>query len=126
MLLSRAFEPPDLLVTTITGALTTRDQIEFVAWVREHIRTVGSVRVLVRLDGFAGWQPNAFDDPAGWLADDELIAGLALVGDPRWRLRLLTAMAQPVRRTPIVYVDTEADARDWLASVPERTRSITT
>ena len=115
MVRSRIFEPPDLLATTVTGLFTADDQASLVEWVRESIRTLGSVRLLIVLDGFGGWIPiGTFDSPLMWLRDDEPVMKIAVVGDPHWRIPILTFSAQPIRRIPIEYFATEAAARAWL------------
>jgi SpoIIAA-like len=117
MVLCRAYEPPDLLVVTLTGLLTARDQATLVEWVRDMLQSVRPVRVLVLLDRFEGWKPEAaFDSDALWLEDDDRIARMAIVGNAVWRLRLLAFIVQPVRHTPIEYFETEADARRWLSA----------
>jgi hypothetical protein len=126
MVLTKAFEPPALLVATTTGVITSRDQIEIVGWIREWIRGIGAVRVLLRLEAFAGWRPEAYDDQAGWLRDDEAVVRLAVVGDPAWRRPVLTAMTEPLRRLPIVYFDNESQAREWLAHDVPSTDAIPT
>lgn len=118
MVLSTVIEPPDLLVATVTGTMTTDDQVRLVAWIRVAIRNAGAVRVLVRLDRFAGWLAPAVDlDPSTiWLRDEEAVRQLAIVGDRRWRQQVLTMTAQPVRGIPIHYFETESAARAWLES----------
>ncbi len=118
MVVSTVIEPPDVLVATVTGTMTTADQVSLIAWVRAAIRSTGAVRVLVRLDRFAGWlAPGVNIDPSTiWLRDDERVTQLAIVGDPRWRQQVLTMTAQPVRGIPIQYFETEAAARAWLES----------
>ena len=115
MVLSKAFEPPDLLVAVVTGVWSPRDQGLLVGWIRDAIRAHGAVRVLVVLDAFGGLSPiSATDNPALWLRDDERIARMAFVGDTRWKLPMLTVTAQPIRGFPIQYFETEAAARQWL------------
>ena len=115
MVLSRHFEPPDLVTATLGGVVTAEDQIELLRFVRTAIATAGSVRVLLHLDGFAGWRPDArFEHHSLWLHDDEGVSRIGIFGDPEWKPAMLTLMAQPVRRVPIAYFATEAAARRWL------------
>jgi hypothetical protein len=121
MVLSRRFEPPDLVAATLVGVVTSSDQAELVTFVRATIPAVGSVRVLLRLEQFAGWNPDAaFDRESLWLRDDEGVSRIAVVGDPEWRGAVLTLMTQPVRRVPIEYFATEAAARAWLERTSRR------
>jgi hypothetical protein len=115
MLFRRVFEPPDLLVATITEMLTSSDQAALVQWVRESIRTAGTVRVLIKLERFAGWSPiGAVDDSRLWLRDDEQVSRMAVVGNAKWKLPMLTMTAQPLRRMAIAFFETEMAARKWL------------
>ena len=115
MLFRRVFEPPDLLVATITEVLTSSDQAALIQWVRESIRTTGTVRVLIKLEQFAGWSPiGTADDGRFWLRDDERVSRMAVVGDAKWKLPTLTMTAQPLRRMAIAYFETEPEARRWL------------
>jgi hypothetical protein len=115
VVLSRTFEPPDLLVASVTGQVTARDQATVVEWIRLMLRTVGEVRLLVVLHDFQGWKQEAsFANPTLWLHDHERVSKIAIVGCPEWRPTLLTFTAQPLRRIPIDYFETEAAARRWL------------
>jgi hypothetical protein len=113
--LATDFEPPDLVLATLTGVVDASDQVRLVAWVRDSIRRVRTVCLLVRLEAFAGWHPAAtLDTAASWLRDDEGVARIAIVGEPEWRVEVLTLIAQPLRRIPIEYFETEPAARRWL------------
>lgn len=122
MVLSMVFEPPDLVVATIGGAMTGADQARVIQRVRESILRSGPVRALVVLDQFSGWFPHvgSVDDAAMWLRDDEGVVKIAIVGRTKWRRPVLTTMAQPVRSIPIEYFETETEARRWLR-IPDYT-----
>lgn len=127
MLLSARLEPPDLITAAVGGVITTDDQLEVVKFVRAAVATVGSVRLLLVLDRFAGWKPEAgVDDRALWLRDDEGVSRMAIVGDPEWRVAVLTLVGQPLRRVPIAYFATEAAARRWLRAVRGSPYAMTT
>jgi|SRR5687767_13649271 len=119
MVLSKCFEPPDLISVALKGAISADDQAEVLRWVRTAIQHVGKVRVLIMLEGFAGW---ALDqdvlDEARWLRDDEPVVQMAIVGRPEWGRAVLTFIAQPLRRMPIRYFDAEPAARQWLGGTP--------
>jgi hypothetical protein len=123
MVLSRVFEPPDLLIVTLAGVVTPRDQVDVDEWVRESIRTVGTVRLLVLLEWFAGWRPDGAHDAAAlWVRDGEGVSRIAIVGSTKWKAHVLTAMAQPVRCVALSYFDSEPAARLWLMSEGTRSR----
>ena len=118
MVLHRHFEIPDLVEATLGGVVTSDDQSELVSFVRASIHMAGSVHVLLRLEQFAGWNPDArFDREALWMRDDEGVSKIAIVGKPEWKVTVLTLMAQPIRGVPIEYFVTEAAARRWLGRV---------
>ena len=115
MVLSRTFEPPDLVVADVSGRMAPRDQMALVEFVRDTLQIVRQVHLLILWHGVAGWQPDAsFSDAACWLQDHDRVARLAIVGDPVWRREVLTFIAQPLRPLPIEYFETEAAARRWL------------
>jgi hypothetical protein len=115
MVVTRCFEPPDIVEASLAGLVTPDDQRDLVAFARAAIRTAGSVRVLLTLVNFAGWRPDAgFNRDALWLRDDEGVARIAVVGDPAWKATVLTVLAQPIRQVPIRYFTSEEDARGWL------------
>ena len=128
MALNTGFEPPDVVLATLTGVVTSADQARLVDWVRDSVRRAGAVRLLVRLERFAGWNPAAaVDDARLWLRDDEGVTTIAIVGRPEWKLEVLTLIAQPLRHIPIGYFETEAAARAWLGQNAEpATSAITT
>jgi hypothetical protein len=108
-------EPPNLVTATIAGIVTLREQGELVTFIRSAISITGSVRVLLCLESFAGWHPDArFDRDDLWLHDDEGVSRIAIVGPAAWKATVLTLLAQPIRRVPIAYFVTEPAARAWL------------
>jgi hypothetical protein len=117
MVLTKSLEPPDLVVVTLTGVVTSEDQADFVGWVRECVRSAGAVRLLVLIELFGGGlSASSFDDSRLWLQDGEDVSKIAIVGEPAWRSTVLTLIAQPLRRIPIDYFETELAARRWLAT----------
>jgi hypothetical protein len=117
MVVSRCFEPPDLLVTKLTGVVTSRDQAELVQWIRASLSQWGVLRMLVLLERFAGRVPDAsLDRPELWLRDDEGLSRMAIVGKSEWRIPMLTLLGQPLRKMPIEYFRSEDAARRWLRS----------
>jgi hypothetical protein len=115
MVVSRRMDQSGLVEATLGGVVTSRDQAELVGFVRAAIAASGPVRVLLRLEHYVGWHHDARLDPdALWLRDDEDVTGIAIVGAPEWKAGVLTMVAQPLRRIPIAYFETEAAARQWL------------
>jgi hypothetical protein len=115
VVIHRSCDPDGLIEVTLGDVITAKDQADLVKFVRAAIATVGTVRVLVRLEQFIAWHPEALTgDPALWLDDDEGVAMMAIVGDLSWRRTVLTLVAQPLRRVPIEYFTDDAMARRWL------------
>jgi SpoIIAA-like len=125
MVVSRRFEPPDLVVATLRGVVTSDDQTDLLQAVRASIRSAGTVRLLIILDTFGGWNPGeSFDSAASWLRDDEGVSRIAIVGRREWKLSVLMLITQPLRRLPIKYFETEAAARQWLEAHPVRSNRV--
>ena len=119
MVLSKRLEPPDLITATLRGVVTPNDHADVVGWIRAAIARIGSVRVLIVLETFGGWVPDAAIYRAtSWLNDDERVSRIAVVGRPEWRRSVLALIAQPIRRVPIRYFETEPAARRWLGVEP--------
>ena len=115
MVLRLGLEPPNLVIATIGGIVSSHEQAELVSFIRSAISITGSARVLLCLESFAGWHPDArFDRDDLWLHDDEGVTRIAIVGPEGWKATVLTLLAQPVRRVPIAYFTTEPAARSWL------------
>ena len=68
------------------------------------------------LDDFVGWHFTSLDHRTSFIDDDEGVSRIAIVGAPERRIAVLTALAQPVRKMPIRYFETEEAARTWLVS----------
>jgi hypothetical protein len=121
MVIGKRFEPPDLVGATLSGVITAQDQANVVDWVRTAVRHLGHVRLLIVLDGSINWVPDPSFDSRLWLADDEGVTQIAIVGRDEWRAPVLTMVAQPIRRLPIRYFEAETDARQWLKTGPVAT-----
>lgn len=119
MVLSTLLEAPDLVTAIVRGVVTPNDHAEVIGCIRAGIVSAGSVRVLIVLESFGGWvpAPSIYHDKS-WLGEDEKVSRIAVVGRPEWRRSVLTLVAQPIRRLPIRYFETETAARQWLGVAP--------
>lgn len=113
MVLSRLLEPPDLVVATVRDYVTSEDQQEVVSFVRSSIASVGSIRLLIHFEQFAGWVLNG-DRERLWLCDDEAVSRIAVVIARNSRHAVETVTARALRRLPIAFFETDAAARRWL------------
>ena len=117
MVVSRRFEPPDLVVATLRGVVSAHDQIDLLQAVRASIGRAGHVRLLILLDTFGGWNiAESINSPESWLDDDEGVAQIAIVGRREWKLSVLMLVTQPLRQRPIKYFENEDAARRWLGA----------
>lgn len=117
MVVSRRFEPPDLVVATLRGVVSAHDQIDLLQAVRASIGHAGHVRLLILLDTFGGWNiGESINTPESWLDDDEGVSQIAIVGRREWKLSVLMLITQPLRQRPIKYFENEAAARRWLGA----------
>jgi hypothetical protein len=83
------------------------------------IERIGPVRLLVVLDGFAGWEsPANWNDLTFYVKHGDSIERIAIVGDERWRSEALMFASADLRKGPVEFFTTAAvaDARAWLAS----------
>jgi hypothetical protein len=110
-------EPGDVVRLGVRGRLTPADQAALVFFITKAAQRHGRVRLLIGLDGFAGWtRDDEWGDEALRIADDATIVKAAFVGDARWRDEVFAFVAQPFRAIPIEYFTAEDPARTWLAA----------
>jgi hypothetical protein len=110
-------ETDDVVHLTIRGRLTTPDQAALVYFITKAVQRHGRIRLLITLDGFAGWTADdEWGDDALRIANDATIVKTAFVGDARWRDEVFAFVGQPFRAIPMEYFMTEAPARAWLAA----------
>ena len=103
----------------ITGVLRRRDleAVEQVA--ADAIRRGGAIRLLVVLDGFAGWEPGAsWRDLEFYIRHGDGIEKMAIVGDEKWRSEALMFAGADLRKAAVEYFGTSdmARAAAWLAA----------
>jgi hypothetical protein len=79
---------------------------------------IGPVRLLVVLEAFEGWEPNAaWNDLTFYVRHGDALVRIAIVGDDRWRGEWLMFAAADLRKGPVEYFVPEAlaEARAWLS-----------
>ena len=102
----------------ITGVLRRRDleAVEQVA--ADAIRPGGAIRLLVVLDGFAGWEPGAsWRDMEFYIRHGDGIERIAIVGDETWRSEALMFAGADLRKAAVEYFPAAdvSRAAEWLA-----------
>jgi SpoIIAA-like len=103
----------------IRGTLRRADFAQCERMLAAEIERIGPVRLLVSLDGFAGWEsPANWNDLTFYVKHGDRIERLAIVGDERWRSEALMFASADLRKGPVEFFATAAiaDARAWLAS----------
>lgn len=91
MAISSHQEENRIHVITLGGQL---NWAEFQAFLNQaealKVFAAGKVKVLIRLDDFAGWEPgDQWCDVSFFFQHDADIEKIAIVGDPRWRDEML-------------------------------------
>ena len=79
----------------------------------------GSVRLLVVLDAFEGWEPDArWNDLTFYAGHGDALARIAIVGEERWRGHALMFAAADLRKGPVEFFarGAIAEARAWLGT----------
>jgi SpoIIAA-like len=103
----------------IRGTLRRADFEQCEKTLAAEIERIGSVRLLVLLDGFAGWEsPANWNDLTFYVKHGDSIERIAIVGDERWRSEALMFASADLRRGPVEFFTKEAiaNARAWLAA----------
>jgi hypothetical protein len=107
-----------LVQISIQGMLRKADYDRMIAISREAIAREGRIRVLVTLDGFAGWERHeGWGDVSFMMDDGEQIEKIAIVGDENWRDDAFVFTAAGLRPTAIEFFPPSglADAQKWLS-----------
>ena len=110
--------PDRLLVLCVSGELKKAEldsvQTEFV----EKIAGAGSVKLLVLLENFTGWERSeAWGDTDFFFSHRDDFEKISIVGDPRWEAQMLAFAGAGLRKGPVKFFPetNEAEARAWLA-----------
>jgi hypothetical protein len=80
---------------------------------------IGPIRLLIVLDDFAGWSPDApWTDLTCEARHGKAFERIAIVGPSRWRRHMLMFAGADRRETPVEYFPpgATAEARAWLAA----------
>jgi hypothetical protein len=102
----------------VTGVLRKADFDRCQKTLAGEIDRLGSVRLLVVLDRFEGWDASDnWSDLAFYATYGDRIARIAIVGEERWRSHMLMFAAADLRKAPVEYFAEQAigTARSWLA-----------
>jgi len=103
----------------LQGRLTEVDFDTCEQQLEKEILRRGRVRLLIVLERFTGWEPDApWNDPSFHMQHGDAIERIAIVGPHRWRSHMLIFAGADLRKAPVEYfpLGTAADGRAWLSS----------
>jgi len=113
-----ARESANVLRLDISGQLRKSEMdAAQAALVEELGLPAGTVRLLVVLQDFTGWEPGAaWNDLSFYMQYGDALSRIAIAGPERWRSEALMFAAADLRKAPVEYFTPDAlsDARDWL------------
>jgi hypothetical protein len=114
VVVSPSCSPSGLVAATVAGAVTRADQRALINLVQAAIARFGTVRILLRVERYAGPHHDGRFDPDGlWDGlDVEGISRVAIVGEPAWKT--VSTPTYRRQRVPIEYFASEQAARRWL------------
>ena len=110
----------DLISVRVTGKLDQTRMAEAQAAWEPAIQASGRMRILVVLDSFDGWtESKDWADMSFADRNDQSLAGIAIVGDDKWRDFAYLFTAKGLRPLPIEFFSGSDDtpARAWLDSL---------
>ena len=110
-----------VVTVRISGQLTQAELSAAQEQVARIIAADGSVRILILVEDFTGWERDAaWTDFSFQESQDARIERMAIVGEERWRDLALLFASKGLRPFPIEYFTLArlAQARAWLAGMP--------
>lgn len=105
-----------MLHVRLNGKLTNADYQTFVPELEELITRHGSLRLLVEMTDFHGWNAGAlWDDLKVYVKHGNEIERLAIVGEKAWQ-EWMARMAKPFLQSEVRYFDQAhaGEARRWV------------
>ena len=117
-MLTMSEEDADVVVVTASGKLHKEDYDRFVPTFERIVRERGSVRVLIELQDFHGWDlPGLWEELKFDIAHLSDMGRVAIVGDKAWQ-EWGTRLSTPFVEAEMRYFDhgRTAEAREWLTA----------
>jgi len=105
-----------VLVCRLSGKLTAEDYEKFVPEIEQRIREQGTIRLLVEMHDFHGWEFGALWEDTKFAAKHfKDIERCAFVGEKRWQ-EWMSKFCRPFTAAEIRYFDSEKmeAAVNWL------------
>lgn len=119
MALAMEYERDNVLRMDLQGKLRRVDLDRCQQRLGTETARLGPVRLLIVLDSFAGWDPDApWNDLSFSVKSGSVIERIAVVGPGRWRRHMLMFAGADLRRAAVEFFlpEAEAEARAWLSS----------
>jgi hypothetical protein len=105
------------LAIKLSGKLTAADYEEFVPSVEAIVQEKGSIRILMTMHDFHGWEMAAtWEDTKFGVRHFHDIERLAMVGEKAWQ-HGMAVFCKPFTKAEVRYFDASApgDAETWIA-----------
>lgn len=109
-------ENDDLAIFHVSGQLGKDEYVKIQSEIGAIAKEAGSIKILVLLDNFDGWQAEKGWGDTSTEAVDPYITKMAIVGNEKWRDLVNAFTLKGLRPVSIEYFDsTKQDiARQWL------------
>ena len=107
---------PDYLAIRLSGKLVAADYEEFVPKVDAIVKQKGSIRILMTMHDFHGWElAAAWEDTKFGMRHFRDIERLAMVGETKWQ-HGMAVFCKPFTMAKIRYFDADAaaEAESWI------------
>jgi len=108
---------PDYLAIRLSGKLTAEDYEDFVPKVESIVQDKGSIRILMTMIDFHGWEmAAAWEDTKFGMRHFHDIERLAMIGEKAWQ-HGMSVFCKPFTKAKIRYFDSSeaAEAERWIA-----------
>ena len=109
---------PAYLAIQLNGKLMAEDYEKFVPKVDSIVKERGSIRILMKMHDFRGWEmAAAWEDTKFGLRHFHDIERLAMVGEKAWQ-HGMAVFCKPFTKAEVRYFDSSAatEAESWIAS----------
>lgn len=109
----------DRLCVLRVGGVLKKSELDAVqSEFAQKIAPAGTVKLLILLEGFTGWERGAaWDDTEFFFSHRNDVEKIAVVGNPRWEAEVLAFTGAGLRKGPVKFFPEtgEFDARAWSA-----------
>ena len=109
---------PTYLAIKLSGKLSAEDYEAFVPKVESLVKEKGSIRILMTMHDFHGWEmAAAWEDTKFGMRHFHDIERLAMVGEKAWQ-HGMAMFCKPFTKAEVRYFDSSeaADAEAWIAA----------